>query len=113
MSSNHTPGPWTCGDGYFLVGPHAGMTVAILADSVGSQMDTAAHASTTVSAVERLANCRLVAAAPELLAVLRDLLIAESREGRLTPQQLGKARAAIAKASDEGKEEGHAPPQDR
>ena len=90
----HTPGPWTQGhsasgiecvwlDGH--VEPDSGM------GSVGTWIDCNTEA-----------NARLIAAAPELLEALAEVVRAADGEGwkQLDPN-LAKARAAIAKATGE------------
>jgi hypothetical protein len=98
--SEHTPGPWVahCDDprsknGMALVVAHKGRgTMSIDATRSGA------------SFAEDCANARLIAAAPDLLAALREIVRAEwttvSLQG-MTPQhraRLESARAAIAKA---------------
>jgi len=91
--SKHTPGPWYVGS-KATVGPRSsdddqsfGMVIP-LADIYGDN---------------RTANALLIAAAPELLAALQELL-SESSDGIATsPLTRNKARAAIAKATGETK----------
>lgn len=84
MSAGHTPGPWeTSHDG------HGGIYVG---DKNGRQVGFVSLRS------EQEANARLIAAAPELLEALRDLLA--DYDGSIEPGEsalIDKARAAIAK----------------
>lgn len=47
--------------------------------------------------VERLANARLIAAAPEMLAALEGLLADKYLADPINADRMGKARAAVAK----------------
>ncbi len=91
--SKHTPGPWTRGWGNFV---YQG------AEFNPSQMTrliaTCEPSSRTQKDWDQVfANARLIAAAPDLLEALIDMAeIAESR-GHI----VSKARAAIAKATEE------------
>jgi len=82
--SAHTPGPWQCG-GRFITANDGGRIV--------------------ISATETIpvADARLIAAAPDLLAALQDLLrIADGSEpcvGEGYGIKLNAARGAIAKAT--------------
>jgi hypothetical protein len=95
MTDQHTPGPWSHAgpsdigrDGYsiYASGP--------LAYTAGpSDYGDAAEA-----------NARLIAASPELLVALRDLMDAEGGEPGMTEDQKAawlQAEAAIAKATGE------------
>lgn len=96
-----TEGPWYVGDGgYAVLGP--GTSVAILADVNGSQIETANVLSTRVERDERIANARLIAAAPELLAAVKALVeyLPSIQKGEAGFEEVCKARAAIAKAED-------------
>ena len=96
---SHTPGPWK-----------------IEEFSKGSYLVTARNAGTAKEGlvaqhVPGIANARLIAAAPELLEVIREAVDSAEREmakGRKASPGLAtwleKARAALAKArADEGK----------
>jgi hypothetical protein len=86
--SGHTPGPWMFRRAkerprFIIEGlSSTGSGVWFLADVEGRSIDT------------NEANARLIAAAPELLAALKDLVEFEDRDDRLRDA----ARAAIAKA---------------
>lgn len=94
MPTNHTPGPW-----YFACDADGTMVT----DDTGAQIAMWPPQGGTV---EQCANARLIAAAPELLAVLKDIG-KFTGEGSMytTPWQdivrsIGeKARAAIARAA--------------
>lgn len=88
--SQHTPGPWRIGDaGHTVFGPK-----------------TDAPAPTMVAQRLTRANARLIAAAPDLLAALEDLLDL-GRAGFIRGEDIAvtravdAARAAIAKAKGE------------
>jgi len=85
MADKHTPGPWKIGtpppNGEQTVGTDQGLMVAV---------------ATTGAGVQTKANASLIAAAPDLLDVLEEL-VAEFGVCGLTE----KARAAIAKATGE------------
>lgn len=95
MKRNHTPGPWRAGDaGHTVFGPKRSdgslpASIAVMREVVEGSVG---------------ANCRLMAAAPELLEACKTLLaFANSvRPGggvlRTEREMLLDARAAIAKA---------------
>lgn len=88
MSAKHTPGPWEIERGYSTIIKSIGPCVAD---------EYAGSAWLEVSE----ANARLIAAAPELLDALKELLDREWQddEGDYTLEMARrKARAAIAKA---------------
>ena len=98
--SNHTPGPWQhvkkYGDNS---GPINGPDGKAVASIVGNS---------TRPAEEKLANARLIASAPELLAIVKTLLAAVDavESGEITGAYLSKdaplilhARAVFAKAT--------------
>lgn len=97
IENGHTPGPWYVGNGgYAVLG--AGTSIAILVDVEGSQIETAAVMATRVERDERLANARLLAAAPSLLSAL-NILVDAVNVNELDPlvifASIEKARAAI------------------
>ncbi len=79
--SKHTPGPWIAGDDddsdFFVVGPHV--------DRIVSQPVVKLHS---------MYDAFLIAAAPELLDALQDLMFFDNGK----PEWVA-ARAAIAKAT--------------
>lgn len=82
MSTAHTPGPWTVRKSL------AGTQVLHITSAVRE----------TIAAVNSDADARLIAAAPELLAILQDFASSPYIEMH-HPKRLGIARAAIAKAT--------------
>jgi hypothetical protein len=93
MSTKHTPGPWAAAptDGGF----------AVYEDDGEGNGD---HIQCIPGHPRGEANARLIAAAPELLSALRDMV---QREAYLYPDSesnviLDAARAAIAKATGQG-----------
>jgi hypothetical protein len=87
--TTHTPGPWRV-----VTDPRKSSKLPLIATaSETPYVVTAVHGS------PREANARLIAAAPELLAALQDLLlVAEEELDRHRTPEIGMARAAIAKA---------------
>lgn len=94
MSGKHTPGPWSvphfaeagnCQCGYVFSDSQTGMGSICTVDW-GGENETKEVAS---------ANARVIAAAPELLEALQDLLARNNSANRL------KAYTAIAKATGE------------
>ncbi len=81
----HTPGPWHLGmkPGPIVYGP------------LGEQL--ALPEIMLLPVGERIANAHLIVAAPELLAVLKDIVFFGTCQG----QRLDNAKAAIAKAEGE------------
>ncbi len=95
----HTPGPWHVQDGTYH--PYSPIPV------IGSHRDKqnvpatiASVATRNILSGEAEANAALIAAAPELLAALRDLTVPLSRGWIVSDMtlRLEAARAAIAKA---------------
>jgi hypothetical protein len=78
--SAHTPGPWL---------------VSVNRDFVDSKKHLIAQ-SLAPSAAERHANARLIAAAPELLSALRELLALGQQESIEDGELLDAQRAAVA-----------------
>lgn len=92
--SRHTPGPWKIGtpgpNGCYTVGTQGGLMTAMIAHSIcePDQVDTAN------------ANARLIAAAPELLEALEEIVAAADGDGwNQLDASFSKARAAISKAT--------------
>ena len=87
----HTPGPWK-------IGAREGENLPIL-DSAGNNLALADFAEVANNADKVEANARLIAAAPELLAALKEahriLLAQGNTPGRL---EVAGIRVAIAKA---------------
>jgi len=99
----HTPGPWSvphfavpegnCQCGYVLTDHLMGAVCKVYASGEGD--DWASHGDNPKFA-EAVANARLIAAAPELLKALVDLV--NSFEKHRPKELWDAARAAIAKA---------------
>jgi hypothetical protein len=109
--SKHTPGPW--GTAYLystrcpenacvdvLAAPksekHSGLKIA---EASFSCIESDYHVT---NRGEAEANARLIAAAPELLFALQNLLAVQAGEGGTAYHSGDIARAAIAKATGEG-----------
>ena len=100
--SGHTAGPWTIKWGFNIYGsdrnyPDSDRIVA----NAGSHSNNKFSAEVTA---ENEANARLIAAAPELLEALRDLMLscgALDGDPRSDNRAERQARAAIAKAEGE------------
>ena len=96
MTAKHTPGPWYTDISDAMIAVRArheerdyggGLTVAILGQFMEPGTD------------ETHANARLIAAAPELLAALQNLVADFDKSVITTDPMLIEARAAIAKAT--------------
>lgn len=89
--SKHTPGPWT-------IEPFDNFDKSIVIREPGVAVD-----NDDVNHAEAAANARLIAAAPDLLAALRECLTVIDPEAdpthRSNREILAQARAAIAKAT--------------
>ena len=97
IDSQHTPGPWNIrGDAYQIVANYDADThegswrehydvICTFEDEFGEP------------ALEARANARLIAAAPDLLALVREVLSDELAS--LAPGTIERAEAAIAKAT--------------
>lgn len=93
MSQQHTPGPWAA---------KPSMLRAVCITSASGPVATTSSAS-HVSRDTNIANARLIAAAPELLAALQGMVDAYQRHFDVMPVAWQTydyiARAAIAKAT--------------
>jgi hypothetical protein len=78
---SHTPAPWKAGDGYARHKHHI----------YGQQ--------TMVASVENNEDIALIAAAPDLLAALLNLVEINKRDERPNRHDIADAKAAIAKAT--------------
>jgi hypothetical protein len=89
MTAAHTPGPWKCGPDLTVVHEHSGVIARL--------------ASTRGKFEWEAANARLIAAAPDLLAALTDLLAMCERQADFNDDGDGgmfaRSNAAIAKAT--------------
>lgn len=95
MKTKHTPGPWTIhGD---LTNPRNAYTIRDLSgDTLAAVRLECVHSKIAD------ANARLIAAAPDLLAVLESVLWRWDRDDERDNPELGaEIRAAIAKAKGE------------
>ena len=97
--SKHTPGPWEAHfeEAYFVTGPDRGRVAMMMnlkgAHGLGGRR----------TGDESAANCRLIAAAPELLSALNAMLTHMGMdEDEWSKPTFDQARAAIAKANGEG-----------
>ena len=108
MNAKHTPGPWVVSDGNIVISDSHN-TVAVPWDALGRRgrnyWDAGyGHISSRVTEVEAIANARLIACAPEMLEVLRELLpLIESTFPVQADTWLADARAVIAKATGDGR----------
>lgn len=96
MTTQHTPGPWN-----FYDDSNDGKTNRIEIVAIGKTVARIYHSVPE----EDLPNARLIAAAPDLLEALQDIvksLVDQDDEGMIEhAQQMIIARAAIAKATGE------------
>ena len=93
--SEHTPGPWFAPE-------RTHGTIYVEARLRGTLLQEVAACGPTEHHSQQAANARLIAAAPELLAALRDLEAMAERyrpPGYPVPEAQKKARAVIAKAT--------------
>ena len=95
--SKHTPGPWVVGE--LNKGPVAGTVPVHTADYMESYRSGQLVCSVYGTAAFSYANARLIAAAPELLEALDDI-IGMAQAGRMV-HVINRAKAAIAKAKGE------------
>ena len=90
MNAQHTPAPWNDGlhhQGHLAIQSDNGRLVALCGALARDDAQ-----------LENLANARLIAAAPDLLACLLDVLDAD---GDLDAMDFNRYRSAIAKATGE------------
>ena len=87
----HTPGPWRANSSW-IEGPKMALRVAAI--------DWPKRGSAPASKAEAEANARLIAAAPDLLAALEDVVFEDSDKSEVDRiKSRVKAHAAIVKAS--------------
>jgi len=92
--TQHTPGPWSSDTDAYVINN----SDEVLADVFYIE----SHSPDLDPRLIRKANARLIAAAPELLAALEDLLWAVTGFGDFEecyPEEVANARAAIIKAT--------------
>ena len=91
--SNHTPGPWEVVelvDGYDIRSPESRCRIA-----------TASDPKAVWGAIGREEDACLIAAAPELLEALEQVVsFVDAGQGTWTVEEQQKARAAIARAKE-------------
>lgn len=92
----HTPGPWNTNEALRLRGYRS--AVFAQAESIADIPDVSGGPSDGTVA---LANARLIAAAPDLLAALKTLMGAAGTDDALLVLALTMALAAITKAENE------------
>lgn len=104
-TAKHTPGPWHIQQTRIhpLVVSHGGILVARIRFSAWEQMDNRNATEVLNSMDECMANARLIAAAPNLLAALHHTLAALDDAMKTHPHWIyadaqNEARSAIAKA---------------
>jgi hypothetical protein len=96
--AKHTPGPWHVMDSKGAFGPSVGLVI------VSEQIDDAIIASVGEDVPGHVANANVLAAAPDLLAELRNIAAAdpskwdEEVRHQFREWAQSRARAAIAKA---------------
>lgn len=93
MQTKHTPGPWAVLDN--TATPYGQLTVESENHGAVAVCFTVERGE-TAAPLECVANARLIASAPELLACLLDVLDAD---GDLDVMDFDRYRAAIAKAT--------------
>lgn len=99
MSDKHTPGPWELGE------PTSQLEFGVYAtDKISGIRHFLANAEGHMGDKESLANARLIAASPDLLEALQEVLPMLEQllmiRGEPEPGSIGhKARAAIDKAT--------------
>ena len=99
MSTTHTPGPWEANSRSVL--PEYELAVCELPKRSRAILGT--HGLRRQEAID-VANLRLIAAAPDLLASLQALIALQDKvdpEGLFCGLEIINARAAIAKATKE------------
>lgn len=95
MTTKHTPGPWTYGRVRLGQGFAEWIVTAIHHERGRSNVLIAGDTQNHTPSDEAEANARLIAAAPDLLEAVRDMI---SDHGDLSEATLAFARAALAKA---------------
>lgn len=91
--SKSTPGPWEFGDTFYQRDFRVFINVGTEDAFVAAVSSDPSHTATT------LANARLIASAPELMAALQSIVGEHDDGQRITLASIGHARAAIAKAT--------------
>ena len=99
MTNQHTPGPWHVGigNGDGSIFPEVGRTRL---EDGGTTLYPIAQVNRGWNAVEDDANARLIAAAPDLLAALRNVIASyRANDPDSMANAINDAEAAIAKAT--------------
>lgn len=106
MKTKFTLGPWKV---------YKGNDRIYAPDNLGDQSGPVAEALHRYDPLERVANKRLIAAAPELLAMVKEAVGAWTHGAPIGPRSLivGRARAIIAKATGAADDEDGTSGQDR
>ena len=106
-AASHTPGPWKAqisadfvgGNSYSIFTAHENRSAQVQDLVAASFPGTVhGHGPANISGPEARANAALIAAAPDLLEALQDLLDGHAA-GAITGDDLDGARRAIAKAT--------------
>ena len=95
--ASHTPGPWVLSDEWEGILVHAPQSCKFVCE-VTETNPVYTNPESGISNAEALANARLIAAAPDLLFALENLLAVKNGEGGTVFDSDEIARAAIAKA---------------
>ena len=109
MTTQHTPGPWQFNDldASIWPGPMGSRRAPVATVFTAAQPESELSQESDHFTPEEAANARLIASAPDLLAILRRILAAHDSknngavmgEAVLCPMFADIARAAIAKAT--------------
>lgn len=97
MTHTHTPGPWEVGRGY--ASTHA---TPIRWEGENLAWVCGTDSPHEFSLEQTLANARLIATAPDLLAALEGLLSDNYLADPINADRMAEARAAVAKATGKG-----------
>lgn len=100
MTTKHTPGPWIWTDRFYTMSGEPCMT--LLGDNESYGILCTDGISNSPQGIGNEANARLIAAAPELLEALREIMAdLDANYGCITQphERIGRARAAISKAT--------------
>lgn len=89
MNTKHTPAPWTVNPKAKTNIRHGNLTIANCSSTHDGSREE-----------EEIANAKLIAAAPELLGALEELMKVYERNGQLLSFDVNIARNAIKKATE-------------
>lgn len=95
MSTKHTPAPWE-----YQGGDNASVEVNIGETTANIDRQDKNTGQYVISREEMEANAKLIAAAPELLEALEELMKVYERNGQLLSFDVNIARNAIKKATE-------------